>query len=134
MTEDSPREGVPGGGVYDWFVRGTTLLESGNPEAAAELLAHAHAEEPDSASVLEALARALFDARRYSESAQRFTELIELSPDDDYARFGLGLSRMRLKDLTGAIEQLVLATAMRPERADYQQALREARATVRARQ
>ncbi len=41
---------------------------------------------------------------------------------------------MRLGDLAGAIEQLALATAMRPERADYQQALREARATVRARE
>jgi hypothetical protein len=40
---------------------------------------------------------------------------------------------MRLGDLGGAVEQLALATAMRPGRSDYQQALREARATVRAR-
>jgi hypothetical protein len=32
------------------------------------------------------------------------------------------------------VEQLALATAMRPGRAEYQQALREARATVRARE
>ena len=134
MTENSPRDGGPAGEVYDWYVRGTTLLESGNPEAAAELLGHARRREPESASVLEALARALFDARRYPEAADRFTELVEVSPDSDYARFGLGLSRMRLGDLGGAIEQLALATAMRPERADYQQALREARATVRARE
>ena len=96
------RDGVPAGEVYDWYVRGTTLLESGNPEAAAELLGHAHRREPESASVLEALARALFDARRYAEAAGRFTELVEVSPDSDYARFGLGLSRMRLDDLAGA--------------------------------
>ena len=114
MTEDSARDGVPAGEVYDWYVRGTTLLESGNPEAAAELLAHARSREPESASVLEALARALFDARRYAEAADRFTELVELSPDSDYARFGLGLSRLRLGDLGGAIEQLALAAAMRP--------------------
>ena len=84
--------------------------------------------------MLEAFARALFDARRYGEAADRFTELVETSPDNDYARFGLGLSRMRLGDLTAAVEQLALATAMRPERAEYQQALREARATVRARE
>jgi len=107
---------------------------SGNPEAAAELLRHAFEREPESASVLEAFARALFDARRYGEAADRFTELVEASPDNDYARFGLGLSRMRLGDLTAAVEQLALATAMRPGRAEYQQALREARATVRARE
>ena len=101
MTENSAREGgEPAGEVYDWYVRGRTLLEGGNPEAAAELLTHACEREPESASVLEALARALFDARRYGEAADRFTELVETSPDNDYARFGLGLSRMRLGDLT----------------------------------
>jgi tetratricopeptide (TPR) repeat protein len=123
----------PAGEVYDWFVRGRTLLDSGNPEAAAELLMHAREREPESASVLEALARALFDARRYAEAELRFTELVEAGPDDDYARFGLGLSRLRLGDLAGAVQQLAMAATMRPARADYQQALREARATVRAR-
>jgi predicted Zn-dependent protease len=134
VTENSASDGAPAGEVYDWFVRGRTLLESGNPEAAAELLRHAVEREPASASVLETFARALFDARRYAEAAERFTELVETSPDNDYARFGLGLSRMRLGDLTAAVEQLALATAMRPERPEYQQALREVRATVRARE
>lgn len=126
-------EGEPAGEVYDWYVRGLRLLETGNAAAAAELLAHAHSREPDSASVLEALARATFDARRYAESHRFFGVLVETTPDNDYARFGLGLSRMRAGDVPGAVEQLALAAAMRPERADYQQALREARATLRAR-
>ena len=125
--------GEPAGEVYDWFVRGRALLDAGSPEAAAEVLMHAHRHEPDSASVLETLARALFDARRYREAAARFAELVDTSPDSDYARFGLGLARMRLGDHEAAVEHLTLAAAMRPERADYQQALREARATVRAR-
>ena len=75
-----------------------------------------------------------FDARRYAEAAARFSELVEVSPDSDYARFGLGLTRMRLGDLTAAVEQLAMATAMRPGRPEYQQALREARATIRARE
>ena len=133
MNERGEYDGAPAGEVYDWFVRGRTLLDGGNPEAAAELLAHARAREPGSASVLETLARALFDARRYDEAAARFAELVEASPDSDYARFGLGLSRMRLGDAAGAAEQLALAAAMRPERADYQQTLREVRATLRAR-
>jgi predicted Zn-dependent protease len=125
--------GRPAGEVYDWFVRGRTLLDGGNPEAAAELLMHAREHEPESASVLETLARALFDARRYTEAERRFTELVETSPDDDYARFGLGLTRLRLGDLAGAVQQLAMAVTMRPARTDYQQALREARATVQAR-
>lgn len=125
--------GAPAGEVYDWYTRALELLEGGSPEAAAALLAHAHAREPGSASVLEALARASFDARRYGESAAQFAALVEASPDNDYARFGLGLSRMRLGDHAGAIEQLAMAAAMRPQRKEYDQALREARATIRFR-
>lgn len=124
----------PAGEVYDWFVRGLSLLEGGNAEAAAALLAHARVREPESASILEALARATFDAGRYAEAHGLFGELVDVSPDNDYARFGLGLSRMRTGDVPGAIEQLALAAVMRPERADYQRALREARATQRARE
>ena len=133
MTEQSvPRE--PGGEVYDWFVRGLALLESGNAEAAAELLAHARTAEPASASILEALARATFDAGRYPHARELFAELAESSPDNDYARFGLGLSRMRVGDVPGAVEQLAMAAAMRPGRPDYERALREARATMSARE
>ena len=126
--------GEPAGEVYDWFIRGLRLLDGGNAEAAAALLTHARAREPASASILEALARAQFDARRYAEAHDLFGELVETTPDNDYARFGLGLSRLRTGDVTGAVEQLALAAAMRPGRADYQRALREARATVRARE
>jgi predicted Zn-dependent protease len=134
QPEPDDRDRRPAGEVYDWYVRAVSLLESGNPGAAAELLRHARSEEPDSASVLEALARAVFDAGRYAEAAELFAGLAEVSPDSDYARFGLGLSRMRLGDHSGAVEQLALAAVMRPERADYQQALREVRATLRFRE
>jgi len=132
--QESPGTGEPAGEVYDWYVRGRGLLDDGNAEAAASLLAHAHAKEPGSASVLEALARATFDAGRYAEAHRLFGRLAETTPDNDYARFGLGLSLLRVGDVPGAVEQLALATAMRPARADYQRALREARATLRFRQ
>ena len=76
----------------------------------------------------------MFDAGRYQEAHGLFGELVEAAPDNDYARFGLGLARMRTGDVPGAIEQLTMAAVMRPERDDYQRALREARATHRARQ
>jgi tetratricopeptide (TPR) repeat protein len=133
---DPPGDGrpsAPGGEVYDWYVRALELLEAGSPEAAASLLTHAHAREPASASVLEALGRASFDAGRYNDAARHFADLTEVSPDNDYAHFGLGLSRMRLGDHAGAIEHLAMAATMRPQRKEYDQALREARATIRFR-
>jgi predicted Zn-dependent protease len=127
------RPGEPAGEVYDWYVRGLKLLESGNSEAAASILGHAHAREPESASILEALARATFDARRYEEAHRLFDRLVATAPDNDYARFGLGLARMRTGDFPGAVEQLSLATVMRPGRDEYQEALKQARATLKAR-
>lgn len=133
MSEQAEPIGLPAGEVYDWYVRATALLEGGNPEAAAALLEHARVEQPGSASVLEALARSVFDARRYADAAALFGELLEFAPDNDYARFGLGLARMRLGEHAAAVEQLTLAVAMRPDRKEYDQALREARATLRFR-
>lgn len=134
MSQERASDGEPAGEVYDWYTRAVELLESGNPDAAAALLAHARAREPESTSVLEALARASFDAGRYGEAAGLFADLADSSPDNDYAHFGLGLSRMRLGDHAGAVDQLAMAAAMRPGRKEYDQALREARATIRFRE
>jgi Flp pilus assembly protein TadD len=134
VSQERVSEGEPAGEVYDWYTRAVELLEGGNPQAAAELLTHARARVPESTSVLEALARASFDARRFGEAASLFADLADHSPDNDYAHFGLGLSRMRLGDHAGAIDPLAMAAAMRPGRKEYGQALREARATIRFRE
>jgi tetratricopeptide (TPR) repeat protein len=126
--------GGPAGEVYDWYARGLELLDSGNPEAAAQLLWRAHDDQPQSASIREALARALFDSRRYAEAEGLFRGQVGRRPDDDYARFGLGLALARQGSQEAALEHLALAAAMRPDRDAYVQALREARATVRARE
>mgnify|MGYP000927907138 CR=1 FL=1 len=78
---DVDRPGPPAGDAYDWYRRGTALLESGDPAAAAELLAWVVLEEPAAASVRESLARALFDARRYDDAVREFEVLVELVPD-----------------------------------------------------
>jgi tetratricopeptide (TPR) repeat protein len=126
--------GAPSGELYDWYRRGMALLEAGDAAAAAQLLARAHTGAPESASIGEGHARALFDAGRYDAAASAFAELVELVPGDDYARFGLGLSLSRLDRFTAAAEHLALAVAMRPERREYTQALRHVRATLRARE
>ena len=123
----------PEGGAYEWFRRGVHLLESGHAAAAATLLSHAAEHQPESASVLEALARAQFDSGRTAEAVDSFQRLVELTPDADYARFGYGLSLARLGRFDEALQQLKLATVMRPDRAEYAQELRQVRATLAAR-
>ncbi|SNT04992.1 Tetratricopeptide repeat-containing protein [Geodermatophilus pulveris] len=120
--------GVPDGGVYDWYQRGLELLANRDPAAAATLLARAAAAEPGSRSLLEALARAQYDAGRYEEAVGTFRELTAGNPADDYAQFGLGLAASRAGDLDLAAEHLALAVAMRPDVGHYSRALRGVRA------
>jgi len=131
--EDLPGQ-PPEGEIYDWYHRGLELIESGNAHAAAQILGHARAQAPESTSIREALARALFDARRYDEAEATFREQLTTKPDDDYARFGLGLALSRRGDFAAAAEHLALAVTMRPDRSAYVDALRQVRATLRARE
>ncbi len=137
-------QGRPGGGhaagaaaggsdTYALYQRGLDLLGRGSAAAAAQLLERAAAAEPGSRSVLEALARAQFDAGRYAASAGSFRQIVEASPSDDYAQFGLGLALARAGNPRAAAEHLALAAAMRPDLRHYTDALRHVRATLRFR-
>jgi Flp pilus assembly protein TadD len=110
------------------------LLGRGSPAAAAQVLQRASTAEPQARSVREALARAQFDAGQYAEAAENFRLIVEASPSDDYANFGLGLALARSGNPAAAAEYLALAVAMRPDDAHYTEALRTVRATLRARQ
>ena len=123
----------PDGDSYAWYRRGLDLLGRGSPAAAAQLLERAAEAEPGARSVLEALARAQFDTGRYSDAADSFRQIVDASPSDDYAHFGLGLALARGGDPAAAAEHLALAAAMRPELRHYTEALRGVRATLRAR-
>ncbi|MEW9531220.1 tetratricopeptide repeat protein [Microbispora sp. NPDC049125] len=135
-ASDSPHDpgGVPAGDVYEWFKRGTKLLEEGSPAAAAAILEHAAQAEPDSRSIREALARAQFNSRRYDEAAGSFRLIVDANPAEDYAYFGLGMALWRSGDVEGAQEPLAMAVAMRPDLRHYVSALKQVRATLRARQ
>ncbi len=126
----------PGSGqedIYTLYRRGLDLLGRGSAAAAAQLLERAAAAEPDSRSILEALGRAQFDTRRYEAAAGSFRRIVDASPSDDYAQFGLGLALARTGDHGAAAEHLALAAAMRPDLRHYTEALRSVRATLRAR-
>jgi Flp pilus assembly protein TadD len=120
--------------VHDWYTRGMELLGKGSPAAAAQLLQRAANAVPDARSVREALARAQFDSGRYAEAAGNFRVIVDASPSDDYAHFGLGLALARSGDHQGAAQYLALAAAMRPDQQHYTDALRQVRATLEARQ
>lgn len=123
----------PDGDTQTWYRRGLDLLGNGSPAAAAQLLERAAAAEPQSRMVREALARAQFDAGWYPAAADSFRMIVEASPADDYAHFGLGLALARSGAPGEAAEYLALAAAMRPDLPHYTGALRGVRATLRAR-
>jgi tetratricopeptide (TPR) repeat protein len=118
--------------VHGWYTRGLELLGRGSPAAAAQILQRAARAVPESRSVREALARAQFDTGQYTAAADNFRAIIEASPTEDYAYFGLGLSLSRTGDHAAAAQYLALAAAMRPLK-HYTEALRQVRATLEAR-
>ena len=127
-----PPDVTPSGEVYDWYVRGLDLLDSGDTNAAVQLLSHCAQAEPESRMVREALARAQFDVGMYDEARVNFEWIISVDPADDYAQFGLGLAATKAGDLASAVEHLALAAAMRPDITYYSTALRGARAQLTA--
>jgi Flp pilus assembly protein TadD len=135
--EEDPATGdgipQPQGDAYAWYQRGLELLGNHSPAAAAQLLERAADAEPRSRMVREALARAQFDAGWYALAERSFRMIVEESPADDYAHFGLGLALARSGDPGRAAEYLALAAAMRPDLPHYSAALRDVRATLRAR-
>jgi tetratricopeptide (TPR) repeat protein len=119
--------------VHTWYITGMELLGKGSPAAAAQVLQRAANAEPGSRSIREALARAQFDTGQYAAAADNFRVIVDASPTDDYAHFGLGLSLARTGDHEAAAEYLALAAAMRPDRKHYTDALRQVRATLKFR-
>ena len=129
---DEHEDKNPAGEPYDWYQRALTLLSEGNCDAAATLLERVRRTEP-SPAVLEALGRALFEARRYDEAIEVLTELVERTPDEDYAHYALGMALWRKQAFPSARDHLSMAFVMRPDRADYGRALSQVKATLRAR-
>jgi len=129
-----PQGPPPGGGVYDWYRRGLDLLDRGDAAAAAQLLEHAAAAEPESRSVREALARAQYAAGKFDAARHSFERIVDANPADDYAQFGLGLASAKTGDYASACQHLSLAVAMRPDNRHYGDALARARTARAARE
>jgi Flp pilus assembly protein TadD len=112
--------------AYAAYQEGTRLLTDGNVHAAVIALERARRLEPAKGSVREALARAYYRSARFGDAEHEFRAALDLEPVNDYAHYGLGLCRLRAGDRTGARAHLRLAAVMRPDNADYQDALAQA--------
>ncbi|MGH2853880.1 MAG: tetratricopeptide repeat protein [Solirubrobacteraceae bacterium] len=105
--------------VYDLYRSGCELLRHGDYQAAIVPLTRAREQEPDKASIREALGRALFHAQRYEDAAAEFSCVAAQAPTNDYALFCLGRSMQQLGRHEEARHPLALACSLRPERRDY---------------
>jgi Flp pilus assembly protein TadD len=105
--------------TYTLYRKGMELLEDGSFEEATEPLAEAARRAPEKSSVREALGRAYFRNRQFTEAAAEFEAVVASHPVNDYAHFCLG----RALSLTGqtrrARHHLALASNLQPQRRDY---------------
>lgn len=115
MTGDSS-------GAYDLYRQGLERLQQGQAAAAAEVLELAVEQEPEKASLHEALGRAYFAAARVTSAREQFERALAVNPSDDYAHFGVGLCYERQGRLPDAAKHYKLAVALSP-RDDYAVAL-----------
>lgn len=104
---------------YELYRKGMSLLETGDFAAATVPLGKLAAAQPEKSSVREALGRALFRSRRFSEAVVEFEAVVERYPVNDFAHFCLG----RALELSGRSERarrhLAIAANLRPDRRDY---------------
>ena len=107
--------------AYEYFKRGSTLLEQHDFHAAVVPLTRARDLEPDKTSVREALGRAFFGAQRYEQARQEFQAVVERAPTNDYALFCLGRSLQQLGRHAEARHPLALASNLQPQRRDYRE-------------
>ena len=110
--------------TYDLFQKGRAHLKQGMPAQATVSLEKAKRREPAKASIREALGIAYFRMQRYREAESEFRAMLEISPADDYAHYGLARSLEKLGRKDEARGHMKLASSLRPGSSDYAQRAR----------
>src|SRR5215510_1108442 len=82
--------------AYELLQRGQALLKGRHYAQAATVLERADREEPDKASILEALGRAYYNSGQHDRSRATFERVLDLDPSAHYAHFALGQSLKQL--------------------------------------
>jgi len=111
--------------AYALFQRGVAFLREKHPAQAAMLLTQALRLEPGKNSIREALGRAEFALGLHQQAAQRFADVLNDAPDNDYAHYARGRCLLRLGRADEARAHLRLARALRPRSDLYREALND---------
>jgi len=111
--------------TYELFQQGRTHLRKGRAAQATVALEKAKRREPDKASIREALGIAYFRIQRYDEAEREFRAMLELSPTDDYAHYGLGRSLEKLGRTKEANGHYKLASSLRPGTEQYSSRIKD---------
>lgn len=114
--------------VYELYSRGCALLADGHHHQATIPLSRARDLSPQSASIREALGRALFRVQHYQEAADEFQAVVDHAPTNDYALFCLGRCLQLLGRHGEARAPLAQAASLQPGREDYRMYLARAAA------
>jgi Flp pilus assembly protein TadD len=110
--------------TYDLFQEGWAQLKKGMAADATVPLEEAKRREPDKASIREALGIAYFRTQRYPEAESEFRAMLELSPADDYAHYGLARALEKLGKKAEARGHYKLAKSLRPGSEHYAERVR----------
>ena len=111
--------------TYDLFQEGRARLKKGMPAQATVPLEKAKRREPDKASIREALGIAYLRIQRYEEAEIEFRAMLELSPADHYAHYGLGRTLEKQGRRREANGHFKLASSLRPQSRHYASRIRE---------
>src|SRR6476659_3066702 len=101
--------------TYDLFQQGQAHLRKGRAAQATVALEKAKRREPRKASIREALGIAYLRIQRYEEAEEEFRVMLELSPADHYAHYGLGRALETLRRDAEANGHFKLASSLRPQ-------------------
>jgi Flp pilus assembly protein TadD len=105
--------------TYDLYQQGRAHLEKGRAAQATVALEKAKRREPEKASIREALGIAYLRIQRYEEAEQEFRAMLELSPADHYAHYGLGRALEKQGKQLEANGHYKLASSLRPQNEHY---------------
>ncbi|HEY4977518.1 MAG TPA: tetratricopeptide repeat protein [Gaiellaceae bacterium] len=100
--------------TYELFQKGKRHLADGMPAQAVVSLEKAKRHEPRKASIREALGIAYLRLGRFEEAESEFRAMVEITPTDAYAYYGLGRSLASLGRSAEARGQLKLARMLSP--------------------
>jgi protein O-GlcNAc transferase len=109
--------------AYSLFRRGVEFLDGGHPAQAAMYLSRALRLEPGRNSIRETLGRAEFAAGRHARAADLFRDVLQDSPDSDYAHYALARCLRVLGHGEEARGHLRLARALHPRCETYREPL-----------